>query len=294
MTPERFRIGGWGVDLSDVEDVELRAILTRATAMANEYCTVPQIGGPHDFRGGLIVDEAVPWSNGSSMLPGQRRAYPAHTPVLSVDAFRIDVTNDQYLSFDPGEMYVTDHYLEVTSLSTTGYGLFGTTVLPFVGLSDPVGRASYHYGRVIPEMGEVLEQTDARLYRAMNQWWWDDPEPVVRVDGVVADVDDYSLDMDEGTVLFDTAPAAGAIVDVDYAHKLPQAIAEAVGMIAVDRVGERDLTRKGLHGLVELAVGEVRIRRDFPRAGVQKVGVSDQVQQLLQPYKFITVRGGSY
>lgn len=289
MTPGRFRIGGYGVDLTNVEDVELRAILHRSTAIVNEYCNVP---GGHDFRGGTITDEVVPFRVEHELLPAQRRFFPMHRPVRELVGMRIDVSNTQYLGFDSNEMYVTEDFVEVTSLNMTGVGLFGAAVIP-MGLQIPAARVSYVYGQEITVTEETIEQTDAKTYRAMNQFWLLDPAPVVYVGGSTVDTADYTVNATEGLITFDTIQAAGAEVVVDYVHKLPSAIAEATGMVAVERLGDRNLTRKGLHGLVELAVGEVRIRRDFPRAGVQKIGVSDQVAQLLDPYRFITIRGGT-
>ncbi len=291
MTPGRFRIGGFGVDLSGVDDVELRSILNRSTSLVNAYCTVPTTPVPHDFRGGTIVDEQVPWSVGSPMLPPQNRIYPRHTPLRSLVSARVDVTPSQYLEFNSDEVYVTPEYFEVTSLAFTGLSPIGNIVWPTIGMQQPMSLVSYVYGSLISEIGEEIEQTDAKEYRAMNQWWWADPAPVVYLDGAEVTSSEYTLNLNEGTVTFDTNQTG--IVSVDYAHKMPSAIAEATGWVGKDLLGERDLTRKGLHGLVELAVGEVRIRRDFPRAGVQKIGVSDQVAQLLDPYKFITVRGGT-
>jgi hypothetical protein len=293
MTPGRFRIGGFGVDLTDIDDVDLRAILNRATAMVNAYCTVPSTPAPYDFRGGTVVGDEVPYHVGSALLPPQTRVYPRHTPLRSLTSIQIDVTPGQHVAFDEEEVYTTTDYFELTSHAFTGLSPIGNMLWPGIGMQTPVVKVSYTYGYLISEIGEELEQTDAKQYRAMNQWWFADPAPVVYVDGVEADSADYTVGINEGTVTFDTNQPDGAIVSVDYAHKMPAAIAEATGMVAKDALGERDLNRKGLHGLVELAVGEVRIRRDFPRAGVQKVGVSDQVAQLLDPYKFITVRGGT-
>ena len=290
MTPGRYRIGGFGVDLSGVDDVELRAILHRATAMVNAYCTVPQTPSAYDFRGGTIVGEEVPYHVGSALLPPQTRIYVRHTPLRSLTSMQIDVTPGQHVAFDEGEIYATNDYFELTSMAFTGLSPVGNLLWPGIGMQTPIARVSYTYGYLLSVLGEELEQTDAKEFRAMNQWWFADPAPVVYVDGTETTTG-FTINYNEGMVTFDANQTG--LVSVDYAHKLPSEIAEATGMVATDRIGERDLTRKGLHGLVELAVGEVRIRRDFPRAGVQKIGVSDQVAQLLDPYKFITVRGGT-
>ena len=164
--------------------------------------------------------------------------------------------------------------------------------MPAIGLMPPIASGSYTYGYRFTARGEELYPSDAKEYRAFNQWWWDDPEPVVYVDGI--EVDDQPTtrsNLDEGTVTFDTGPDANAVITVDYDYRMPTAIAEATALIGLQRLGERNLTAKGLHGLIELAVGDVRLRRDFPRAGVARHGVSDEVMQLLDPYRFVTVAG---
>lgn len=57
LTPEAFRVMGFGVDLSVFEEVEVRNILARASARVNTYCAVPNLPQPHDFRGGTVTGE---------------------------------------------------------------------------------------------------------------------------------------------------------------------------------------------------------------------------------------------
>ena len=57
VTPERYRIGGYGMSLDGIEDVTLRAILTRASTVVNQFCLVPTRPQMYDFRGGIVVDE---------------------------------------------------------------------------------------------------------------------------------------------------------------------------------------------------------------------------------------------
>ncbi len=291
MTPGRFRIGGYGIDLDDVTDATLASILKTATAMVNGYCAVPTHPAEYDFRGGRVVDEEKSWEIGHEMLPGQRSVYPSFTPLRGLEAFRIDVTNQQYISFQPGEVYVSDTSFEVVSLAMSSVGLFGTAIIPNIGLREPVARVTYTYGYRFPTLGEELYASDARQFRAMDQWWDSDAITTVYVDGVAVDESDYTVNHDEGAVTFAIVPDPDVTITADFTHRMPSNVAESTGLIAVQRLGERNLTRKGLYGLVELAVGEVRLRRDFPRAGVARHGVSDEVMQLLDPYRFVTVRG---
>jgi hypothetical protein len=293
LSPRKYRSGGWGVDLSGLEDVELRAILHRASAMVNKHCAVPTMPVEHDFRGGVIIDELGHWDMGYPMRPPMRRFYPYHRPLRSVESMRIMVTNTQGIQFSTPELYVGDSFIEVVSMAMTSYGLFGAAIIPNIGLSHPQVRLSYTYGRTIPVLNEELEVTDGFTYSAQNQWWDTNVTPTVRIDGVEA-ATGFTIDYDEGEVTLDEATATTR-VHVDYYHRLPSAIAEATGSIATEVLAERELTRKGLAGLVSLTVGEVSIRRSVPRNPTAvPVGINERAASLLEPYRFITARGGSY
>lgn len=293
MTPGRFRIGGYGVDLTDITDAELASILQTATAMVNGYCTVPMHPAEYDFRGGTVTDENTAWDIGHELLPPTRSALSRYTPIISVENFRIDVTGSQYLGFTDDQLYLTEGSIEIVAPSTSGVGLFGNAMVPAFGLLPPIAKWSVTYGYRFTSRGEELYPSDAREYRALNQWWYDEPEPVIYIEGAEVSTGDYTIDADEGTITFDASavPGPNDRVVADYDYHLPSAIAEATAIIAVQRLGERSLTAKGLHGLIELAVGDVRLRRDFPRAGVAIAGIGNEAQQVLDPFKFVSVRG---
>lgn len=290
MTPGRFRIGDYGADLSSITDAGLASMLQTSTNMVQGYCTVPTIPVEYDFRGGTITGEETAWELGHELLPGQRRVLPRFTPVIEVSELRIDVTGTQYVGFNNDQLYVTDGSIEIIAPSTT-VGMFGAAIVPAIGLIPPIAVTSYSYGYRFSARGEELYPSDAKEFRGFHQWWWEDPEPTIYVDGAEVATSEYTLDLDEGAVTFDTAPDANVTVTADFDYRLPDAISEATALIGLQRLGERNLTAKGLHGMIELAVGDVRIRRDFPRAGVARHGVSDEVMQLLDPYRFVTVAG---
>lgn len=289
MTPGRFRIGDFGADLSSITDAGLASILQTATNMVQGYCTVSTIPVEYDFRGGTVTEQTE-WELGHELLPGQRRVLSRFTPIISVSDLHIDITGTQYLGFSNDQLYVTDNSVEIIAPSTT-VGMFGAAIVPAIGLIPPIVQTSITYGYRFSARGEELYPSDAKEYRSFHQWWWDDPEPTIYVDGAEVAISEYTLNMDEGTVTFDTGLDANATVTADFDYRMPDAIAEATALIGLQRLGERNLTAKGLHGMIELAVGDVRIRRDFPRAGVARHGVSDEVMQLLDPYRFVTVAG---
>ena len=289
MTPGRFRIGDYGANLTSITDAGLASILQTSTNMVQGYCTVPTIPVEYDFRGGTVTEQ-TDWDLGHELLPGQRRILTRFTPVISVEELRIDVTGTQYLGFDNAQLYLTEGSVEIIAPSTT-VGMFGAAIVPAIGLLPPIAVSTYTYGHRFSARGEELYPSDAKEFRSFHQWWHDDPEPIVYVDGAVIATTEYTLDHDEGTVTFDDNQGANVTVTADFDYRMPDAISEATALIGLQRLGERNLTAKGLHGMIELAVGDVRIRRDFPRAGVARHGVSDEVMQLLDPYRFVTVAG---
>lgn len=286
VTPGKFRVSATGVDLTGITDLELVSVLETSGDMANEYCSVP---AGHDFRGGTVVDEIGTWDMGGHYLPGTRQVYPLHRPLKSVEDLRIEVTGSQYIPFQTSELHLSPDRAEVVSMALTSFGLFGAAIIPNIGLQKPQYRWSYSYGWSFPVVNEKLLLSDARTFRAQHQWWDADVDPVVRIDGEEATTG-FTIDYDEGTVLLDTVTAT-TTVHVDYNHRLPSAIARASNIIAASELGERNMTRKGLSGLIELAVGDVRIRRDFPRAGVQTSGIPDRAADLLDSYRYLSVRG---
>ena len=298
VTPERFRTMGVGADLSELDDVEIRSALNRAGALIHAYCAVPLLPQQHDFRGGTITGETHEWHADPyelSLTPF--RFWPWHKPVRSVTSFRIYSTPTVYTEVDPDEIFINNSggFYEVSSLKLTQFGIFGAGIInALVGLWNPQAVSSYTYGYQFPVVGEVLEPTDAQLFRAQNQWWDADLDPEIKVDGVVQTTG-FTIDYDEGTVLFDDPQTADAIVTASYTHKLPWQIAHAEALIAADDLGQSSLREKGMSGVDTLTVGEITIRRNAA-AGQRGssiaavVSIPVQAQALLTGFTFGTVR----
>jgi len=296
VTPEKYRTMGLGIDLEGIEDFELAAILDRAGSIAEGYCSVPLIPRRHSFLGGSIsVDapEEHSWRIPENSFDiGQRRIYPYHHPIVSVEQFRIYVTNTQYVEIAPSEIFInnTDRYIEVISLAFTGVGLFGA-ILPSLGLMKPVSRIAYTYGREYEQPEERLYPTDARTYRALNQFWHADPAPIVEVDGVVVTTG-FTVDRTEGTVIFDAPLATGQVVTAAYSYSLPDEIRNAVGPITAQLLGERELASKAMSGVQSIKMGEITISRTQPRLSAETLAEClPSAAWLLDGFKYTTIRG---
>jgi hypothetical protein len=294
ITPERFRAMGFGLDLTDVEDIELRQTIARASALIDAYCAVPMVPQKHDFRGGTITNEQHSWPLPDvSMLSraGTRRVYIHHRPITEVTAFRVDFTNTFGLDLDKNNLYVNyiENWAEVVSLAAVVSGVYPVGIN--FGLYTPVAKISYKYGWSIPQTGDYLEPTDADEYRASHQWWHTSPTPKVYIDSVLQTTG-YTVNYDEGTVVFNDALTATQVVTADYNYKLPEPIADACGFMVAHLLGERDLQQKGMAGIGMLKVAEVELRRESMgrRATTAAEEMEPEIAALLAPFVYSTVR----
>jgi hypothetical protein len=309
MTPARLRSIGSGIDLVGISDLALRSLCDEASAMVDTYCNVPLLPQRHSFLGGTITNEKHNWDIGTDQQYGTRRFWPWHTPIKDVLAFRIDVTNSQHVdivtetdSVSRQSMYVNESsgYVEVVALAVTSIGVFGSGLVPNLGLARPVGVMKYTYGYDFDEvdeplMVEVLDDIEATTsdsvmpdtYRAQNQFWDLTVTPVVKIDGVTkTPTSDYTFNSIEGTVKLVT-PTAG-LVTLTYRHNLPGAVAAATGETIVYLLGQRELASKGMEPLEEVHLGELSVRKPRPLRGVQMPGnqMPDAAKLLLGDYIF--------
>lgn len=295
LTPERFRTMGFGADLSDLEDVQLRSAIYRASAAVDAYCAVPLLPQKHDFRGGTITDETHEWlADQYERGPKPLRFWPWHQPIKEVTSIRIYSTPSVYTEIEPDEIFINNSagYIEVSSLKLTQYGVFGAGVITaLIGMWNPQIVVSYTYGREFAISGEILEPTDALTYRAQNQWWV--TGAIIRKNGVTQS-SGITIDTDEGTVLFDTPLAATDVVTADYSYRLPHEISQATGILAAEDLGESGMRSRGMSGVDALTVGEITIRRSAgpgQRGGTLVANsVPASAQALLDGFRFLTAR----
>lgn len=291
VTPEKYRTMGFGIDLADIEDVELVSVLERASALAEGYVAAPR---QFSFFGGTMTDEQHIWRVSENPLElSQRRVWPYAWPIKEIASFRVNATNTQYVEVAPSELFINnaDRYIEIVSLAFTNVGLFGAGITA-MGLMQPVASITYDYGYRFEARGEILYPTDARTYRATNQFWdTSENTPVIYVNGVAALVADYTLDTTEGTVLFDNQLAAEDRVTADYDYKLPEEIRDAVGHLATYLMSGREIQSRAMGGLQSLKVGEVSIVNPSHRLDAATIGdLVPQAAWLLDGYRFISIR----
>ena len=277
LTPARFREMGFGIDVSEIEDEVLTSLLSQASAVVDSYCNVPRIPQMHDFRGGSITKEQHVWRLPVGSLDvGQRRVHFFHSPVIKINQFRIYVTNTQYIEIAPTELYLntTERWAEIVSYAVTHIGTFGALVVPNIGLTTPVCKIDYDYGWSFAVVGEDFVYSDGQTWRAQNQWWHstDDADGesrdpiIVKDDSVVTT--GFTIDYDEGTVVFDENQPAATSVSATYYHKLHRDLQYATGHVTAYLRGQSNLRAIGMSRLASLKVAEVEMRRAAPKSNL--------------------------
>lgn len=295
LTEERLRVLGFGGDLEDLDSAQIRNLIVAASAKVDSYCNVPRLPQPYSFRGGTITNEQQSWDPGDALNQPQRTIRLRHKPVKAVSSLRIYVTPTQYTDFEVDELFLGRDMgtIDIVSLAMTSSGLFGAFIVPNIGLNRPQVRITYTYGFEFTAVDEILEPTDAKLYRATNQFW-DATAVEVKVNGAVVASSEYTVDRTEGTIEFDSGQAADSVVTASYGYTMPQEIGVATGLIAHDMLNEKALHDKGMGGLRSLTVGEIKIDRGFrwEGAGAKDGGIKipADAEGYLAPWRFITVR----
>lgn len=282
ITPARYRTMGYGVDLTGISDLELATQIAAAARMVNRYCNQPP---NYDFRGGSVVDERHVWALGNYMWPGPQKVYLDRLPVKQIINFDLWVTNTQYLNV--GTQYL--HYdpsrnvLEPVIAAST-IGVWSYSAIPVAGYREPEARVSYTYGWTFAVTGEQIWCESGTTYRAANGFWTDTQETVY-VDGVAQlPLIDYSVNRDDGTVQFITPIDPASSVFLDYEHKIPADVVQAMGLVTTQLLGNRAIASQGLMGLSSLKIEEIELRQSRD-AQAARSEINGLAAELLAPYR---------
>lgn len=263
LTPSRYRTMGFGADLDEVDDSQLSMQLRLASGLVNRYCNRPS---SYDFRGGLVTNEKHPWRIGNGNAPGSTGIFPKLKPVLDVSSFNIYVTNTQYLN-------ISDQYINIgvgnqisPVVAATSIGVWSYSAVPVAGFVEPEARITYTYGYFHTDEGEELYPEGAGVYRAANQWWADEDVFVYKNGTLLTETTDYTINYDEGFI--DLSEDAqddmdpDDVITVDYTHRLPENVRDAVGVVATDLLGAVNIVGAGLQGLSRIKAEEIELAQD--------------------------------
>lgn len=253
LTPARYRQMALGIDVSSKTDAELAALIATASGAVNRYCAVPRA---FDFRGGAVTDETHQWEPGNAMKQGSGKVWPLCKPVRTCTRLSIYVTKTQHIDFDASQVNVNPAlgYLEPVAAPITT-ALF-TSVPPWL-LDPPLAYVDYTYGWSFTETERIYDPgIEAKIFRATNQFWTDDP--TVEVNGSVVTTG-FTVDRTEGTITFTNATTDP--VDITYTYPMPPEIPLATGIVVTDLLGYANINASGLTGLSGIRVEEIEIRQ---------------------------------
>lgn len=300
ITPDRFRVMGFGVDLSDLEDADFAFICERASSLVDAHCNVPIIPVKHDFRGGMVAKEQHRWRlvdpnvMYSTLDVGTRRVYPFHAPVKEITGFRVKFTNTYQVTIDPSNLYLnkSEGWAEVVSLAAVVTGIYPVGVN--FGLYTPVAEVDYTYGWTFDSVDERLHADDGFTFRAANQFWDVTTAPVVKVNGITQS-SGYTVDAYEGRVIFNALQSVNATVTATYQYTLHPDVRDATAYVVADILGDRELRQRGMANLGQLRIAELEATRStYGHGGVTKelaeAGIPLQAQALLAPFRILTAR----
>lgn len=285
-TPDRYRRGNFGVDLTEIGNIELRGLIETASVLANVICAVPK---GHDFRGGKVRNERHRFDVGNVWRRGSGRVFPRHRPIISLDSFTLDVSNKIQVSFPTDTFYVNPAagFVEVSDVA---YGsLTGLVLAQYypVGMTYPVARIDYTYG-FREEITEPLTTTSGTNILAGSVPFWSESDPVtITKNGLALPNTEYSVDYDEGQVAFSNYDA-NAVYEASYVARLPSPIEQATRLIVTELIGYRAINAGGLLGMSRIRVEEIEISPSG-RWGFGVESISAAPKQLLAPYSYLVI-----
>jgi hypothetical protein len=277
LSPKRFALGGYGIDISTIKAVALRSTLRRASTLVDTWCNGSVIPTPFDFRGGEVIGEqhVFPIPNPLLAYPGSRRIFVYQRPLRTVTGFRLKFTNSYQITLPPSNLFVnsTEGWAEIVASQPTiiGYPPLGY----WYGLFQPIAEIDYTYGHRIAVTEDECEAASPTLYYATYGNWLSRETVEVQIDGAV-ESSGYSVNLADGSITFVEAPAPDEVVSVSYVTTLPDAIAQATGLIAVDLLGQARIAARGMIGLQSIKVAEVALTQMHQSNGqyVARNGIS--------------------
>lgn len=286
LSPRRYLRSGYGIALPDGFSLStLRTRIAQAQGLVDRYCNVPKQPSAFDWRGGAMAEEQHGWPRVNPLAPGpgSRRVYLNAGPVKDVTAFVLDLGSTYQVTVQPNQIYVNhiEQYAEVIAVSPTIIGV-PPIGIP-LGLYQPIARVSYTYGWSFPVAGDVLEAESPTQFSATYGNWDQSPPAVVYLDGV-EQLSGYTVDFDDGTVTFATAPSPGVEVTADYTYLAPGPVVDAVGETTAWLLSQSRINQRGLAGLSSLKVAEVSMTQMLPTVTKNGATLPATVAALIDGY----------
>jgi hypothetical protein len=292
LSPRRYLRSGYGLALPTGYTLsQLRSALIRAQNQVSRYCNVPKVPQAFDWRGGTMTDETHQWKIVSPLAygPGARRVYTNVSPIKSVSALVLDLGKTYIVSLNPAnDVYINslESYVEVVAINPTIVGMYPLSIN--LGLYNPVAKITYDYGWTFDVAGDVLEAESPTVYTGAFGNWNQSPPVVVYLNGVEQG-SGYTVNFDDGTVTFDTAPGVGVEVTADYSYSCPSEVVDAIGYATTADLTRARMNQRGLAGLTSLKVAEITLTQMTPQVTRNGVTIPYESAALLDSFVFGSV-----
>ena len=280
LTLNQYKMVSDGIGLSDVTDMTLAMMITRAEAAIDSHM------GFDLKRGGFEPHTVMYQTNfDSTTLKVRIPNFPV--PVRLIDRYRIQVSNLSttgagfFANINAGDCVINNDgmYVEIVPLQAVTYSL--SPILLQLGLRPPISQVDAELGFYIPTFGEQLFCIDGAFdtYYATHGFWAQtyvqslaaQPNtlppvpPVVYVNGVVQS-SGYSVNYAEGAVTFSPKLTSSAIVTADFTRTIPDEVMYAMVEQVTHQLSLRAANKLGLyHDISTVKSGDQEIVREALR-----------------------------
>ncbi len=284
LTVNQYKLRDDGVLDKGVTDFALAEFISRAeTAIDTHMGFDPRLGGfePH------MITWQEKWDG--QTLRARNPIFPV-PPRVTV-RYRVQTSNDTSggaygatINNTDVTINAFDGYLEIVPLQSVTFSL--APVLLNLSLKDPIIDADVNVGYYIPFLSEPLfnsGETTANgvntLYYATRGFWAQSYSvalhlqpsvlppvpPVVYKNGVVVSSSNYTLNYNEGSVLFNASNANSDLITADFTAQVPDQVRDACVEQVSYLLGKRKLNQAGMQGLMMMQAGDMRIQRPLDR-----------------------------
>jgi hypothetical protein len=280
LTPDQYRAADDGVASFSTSHTDqfLARMIARAEEQIDSYMGFdPTLGG---------FDPHVIFHQRGFDLRTRKWANPQYpVPIRNIVRYRLHISNtDQsgqgfYATISPGDAVINQYegYVEIVPLDALTYSM--TPAIYQLGLNPPLVEVDAEVGYFIPKLGVRLynDTQDGKTYRAPFGFWASEytqavsnrpatlppVPPVIYLNGSPVDqgTTPYTLDFQEGVVVFSQERPASDSITLDATATIPERVTWAATAQTTWLLGQRTMTQMGGRVLEMIQSGEQQVRR---------------------------------
>lgn len=275
LTPSQYKRFGDGISLSDVSDMTLSYVISRAETEIDSHMGFDAKRGGFEWHQLTYQAPFEQWTlkNFSPQVP---------IPIRNIQRYRIQVSNVStsgagfFANINNADAVINNdgHYIEIVPLQAVTYSL--SPILIQLGLRPPIVEVDCNMGYFLPVFGQqLIDAGDHTTYYALDGFFAPAYDlasflqpvytmpipPNVYVNGVLVSNSNYTLNSTEGSVTFNSVQADTASITMDYTRTIPDFVQEACVLQTSYLLGQRNLNKLAMQGLEAARTGDQDIRR---------------------------------